>query len=93
MPSPTRFKVQQLTYGFRMYDSYTEHPVDVEMVDATSGVSGLRTITSVPDADTFVTNASNSGATPNSKRTYLHSGSSRRAGNCWHSTAYGADRR
>lgn len=31
MSSPTRFKVQQLTYGFRMYDSYTEHPVDGEL--------------------------------------------------------------
>lgn len=48
-------------HGYRVGDFFY-----VELVDATSGVSGLRTITSVPDADTFVTNSTNSGATSGS---------------------------
>ena len=31
MPSPTRFKVQQMWWGFYMYDSQTEQPIEGEV--------------------------------------------------------------
>lgn len=52
-------------HGYRVNDFFY-----VTTVDATTGVSGLRTITSVPDANTFVTDATNSGATSGTVRGY-----------------------